>query len=106
MWSYQTVVVLQFVFVAVLLAVWPFFPESPYWHLQNRRPEKARKSLERIHGHGDPALLDAEMERLREVIRSSEELATTAGAHGPAYLQIFKRVNLVSSEILDLLVVE
>ncbi|KAL2106793.1 hypothetical protein VUR80DRAFT_6210 [Thermomyces stellatus] len=93
-WSYQTVVVVQFVFVAILLAAWPFFPESPYWHLKNRRPEKARKSLERIHGQGNPVLVEAEMQRIQEVIRSSEELATTAHAHGPVYFQIFKRSNL------------
>lgn len=96
-WSYQTLIVLQFAFVATLLAFWPWFPESPYWHLQNGRPEKARRSLERIHGRSDQALLGAEMDRITEVIRSSEELAAAAGASGPVYVQIFRGSNLVGT---------
>ena len=96
-WSYQALIIIQFAFVAALLIFFPWFPESPYWHLQNGRPEKARGSLERIHGRSDGQLIDAEMERIVEDIRSSEELAAKAGASGPVYLQLFKGKNLVSS---------
>lgn len=96
-WSYQALITLQFAFVAALLAFFPWFPESPYWHLQNGRPEKARRSLERIHGRRHMELIDAEMGRITEVIRSSEELAAAAGASGPVYVQLFKGKNLVST---------
>ncbi|CAI4213190.1 unnamed protein product [Parascedosporium putredinis] len=69
-WSYQTLVVLQFVFA------------------------KALSCLERVHGRKDRALLSAEMARLAEVIRASEELAVAARAHGPLFLQIFRGINL------------
>lgn len=95
-WSFQALLVAQFAFVGVILAVWPFFPESPYWHIQNGRLEEARRSFERIHGRGDQVLICAEMDRIREVIRSSEELAAEAGARGPVYVQIFQGPNLVS----------
>lgn len=42
-------------------------------------------------------LIDAEMGRITEVIRSSEELAAAAGASGPVYVQLFKGKNLVST---------
>lgn len=44
----------------------------------------------------DEKLIEAEMERIVEDIRSSEELAARAGASGPVYLQLFKGKNLVS----------
>ncbi|PKS06033.1 hypothetical protein jhhlp_007867 [Lomentospora prolificans] len=93
-WSYQTLIVLQFAFVLFILLGIPFFPESPYWHLQNSRDEEARKCLQRLHGNQDQELIEAEMVRIKEVIRSSEELAAAANAQGPPAIQIFKGTNL------------
>lgn len=94
-WSYQTLIVLQFTFVAAILLGYPFFPESPYWHLQHNREEQARKSLGRIHGKKEKALIDAEIVRIRDVITVSEEMARLASVDGPPVIQMFKGTNLV-----------
>jgi hypothetical protein len=96
-WSYQTLVVLQFVFVIGLVAGYPFFPESPYFLLKHKKNEAAaRKSLNRIHGSGDQALINAEITRIQEMIDASDHLNELADLDGPPIAQCFKGTNLVS----------
>ncbi|KAF3762109.1 general substrate transporter, partial [Cryphonectria parasitica EP155] len=94
-WSYQTLVVLQFAFVAALLLGYPFFPESPYLLLKKCQEERARKSLTRIHGSKDQALIDAELSRMKESIEVSAGLEAVAGMDGPPIIQVWKKSNLV-----------
>lgn len=57
----------------MLVLVWPFFPESPYWLIREDRHEAARKSLERMYGFDDPTFYEIEMKRLQEDVRLCEE---------------------------------
>lgn len=94
-WSYEIVILVQFVFVAVLLVGYPFFPESPYHLLKNNNEERARKMLCRIHGSGDQGLIDAEIVRMKEGIAISQNLEEQAQLNGPLIAQCFQGSNLV-----------
>lgn len=93
-WSYELLIVLQFMWVGIMLLGYPIFPESPYWLLKHGRPEKARKSLQWVHGRSDQSLIDAEMKRIQVAVNFSEELKRTTAAKGPEFLQLFQGSNL------------
>ena len=94
-WSYELLVVLEYIFPFILFIVWPFFPESPYWLIKNGRDEQARKSLIRIHGSKDPEFIDIEIARLKNNVKLSDELAASQQNNGVPYLQLFQLHNLV-----------
>lgn len=94
MWSYQLLICLQFAFVLVLVVGYPLFPESPYWCLKTGKDEKARKNLARAHGAFNVSLIEAEMTRIREEVRVSEEMKALAAQTGPPLLQCFKGTNI------------
>ncbi|KAL1891833.1 hypothetical protein Sste5346_007377 [Sporothrix stenoceras] len=93
-WSYEIVILVQFVFVAVLIVGYPFFPESPYHLLKNNNEERARTMLRRIHGSGDEGLIDAEIIRMKEGIAISQNLEEQAQLNGPLIAQCFQGSNL------------
>ncbi|KAF2185845.1 general substrate transporter [Zopfia rhizophila CBS 207.26] len=93
-WSYETIIVLQFFFIVLLLLLYPFYPESPYYLLKKGRPEEARQALNRIHGTGDRALIDAEMKRIEDAIATSEKIQQAAATKGPLLLQCWQGTNL------------
>ncbi|PMD13435.1 general substrate transporter [Hyaloscypha hepaticicola] len=93
-WSYEILIILQFAFVAALLVVYPFYPESPYYLIKKGRPEQARKALDKIHGRDDLALLEAEMARLTEVVQFSEAIQEAAATKGSLLRQCFQGSNL------------
>lgn len=57
----------------MLVLVWPFFPESPYWLIREDKHAAARKSLERMYGFEDPIFYEIEMKRLQEDVHFCEE---------------------------------
>ena len=80
---------------AVLIGIYPWFPESPYYLIQKGRVEEARKSLNRIHGSSDQGLIEAELLRIQSNITFSNELhAAATSAKGPILLQCFQKPNL------------
>jgi MFS family permease len=93
-WSYMSLIVLQFAFVLVLAVGWPFYPESPYWLLKTGKSDKARKALGRMHGSSRTTLIEAEMVRIAEEVRVSEEMKALARQGGPPILQCFQGTNL------------
>lgn len=93
-WSYQTIIVFQFFFVVLLMVVYPFYPESPYYLLKKGKPEQARQALNRIHGPGDQVLIDAEMSRINIAIASSEEIQQVISKESPLFFQCWQGTNL------------
>ncbi|KIW42677.1 uncharacterized protein PV06_06203 [Exophiala oligosperma] len=93
-WSYEIMIILQFAFCIVLLAGYPFFPDSPFYFLNKSEPEKARRSLNKIHGSSDQRLIEAEMVRLQEMVNTTRHMQELAGELGPPILQSFKGKNL------------
>lgn len=94
-WGYMSLIVMQYFFPLLLLCVYPFFPESPYYLIKKGKPEEARKSLNRIHGSGEQEYINLQMVRIEKNVRFSEELAQMTAVDGPAFFQLFRGINLV-----------
>lgn len=77
------------------MVVYPFYPESPYYLIKKGRPEKAKNALERIHGRGDPVLIEAELARITSVVQFSQEIQEAAATKGSLLAQCFQGPNLV-----------
>lgn len=84
-----------YIFPALLILAWPFYPESPYYLLRKGRTEDARKSLRRIHGSGDSEFIEIELERIETNVRMSDEFLKETAVHGPVFYQVFRGVNRV-----------
>lgn len=102
-WSYQTIIVIQFLYIVVLLALYPFFPESPYYLLQKGDTKRARESLVRIHGSDHQVLIDAEVTRIQNNVITSEKVKRAAQNNGPLLLQCFQGSNQKRTTIAILL---
>jgi len=99
-WSWLSLIVMLYFFPAVLMIMYPFYPESPYWLLKKGRTEDARRSLIKIHGSGDPGFIEIELRRIDGNFRASEELARESRLQGPGIVRAFQGTNLVI-EIFD-----
>lgn len=88
--------------------VWPFFPESPYWLVREKRYDDARRSLKRMYGLADDgshdAFYDIEIKRLQEDVELCTEIMGEAPLRRKtvlgfipvptAELECFERKNL------------
>lgn len=58
--------------------VWPFFPESPYWLVREKRYDDAKRSLQRMYGLADDSsnrdFYDIEIKRLQEDVDLCNEM--------------------------------
>lgn len=94
-WSYKTLIVVQYLLPAILLAGVYWFPESAYYLIKNGKFEEARKALNRTHGSADQDFINVEMKRITENVRFSEELKKEAAFGGPVIYQCFRGKNAV-----------
>ncbi|CAK7229752.1 hypothetical protein SCUCBS95973_007334 [Sporothrix curviconia] len=93
-WSYESLIVLQFIYVLFLIIGYPFFPESPYFILSKKHDQAAaEKQLGRIYGHEDQALLAAEVVRIQKLVDDDEAAKRLVLAQGPPILQAFRGTN-------------
>lgn len=95
-WGYMSLIVIQYMFPAIFLIVYPFFPESPYFFIKKGKPDAARKSLNRIYGSGQKEYVDIQMARIQKAVQLNEELIQMTAAEGFAPFQPFYRKNLVN----------
>lgn len=58
----------------ILIAGWPFCPESPYWLVRQGRSDDAKAALRRIHNFRDATFYDIEITRMQEEIRLTREI--------------------------------
>ena len=71
----------------LLTALWPFFPESPYWLIRQGKSAKAKAALRRVYGFKDEAYYDIEVKRMEDEVRFTSELQTTiTGGHRNTFL--------------------
>ncbi|KAJ8098153.1 hexose transporter [Lipomyces tetrasporus] len=88
-WQWWLPVVSMYIFPLLLVALYPWFPESPYWLIRQNRYEQAKKSLRRMYGMGDEQFYDIEMKRWRG------QRTTLCGLPLPlAEMECFRRKNL------------
>ncbi|KAF2172696.1 hypothetical protein M409DRAFT_49238 [Zasmidium cellare ATCC 36951] len=92
-WSYKVPLMIQFLFPAILCLFWHWFPESPYFLLQQKRTADARRSLVRLHGHHDLALIDAELNRLRKTADECEKIRSKTLLRGSLLRQCFQNTD-------------
>ena len=93
---------MEYFFAVLIFVVYPFLPESPYYLLRKGNSDQARKSLNKIHGSQDQIFISIELERIDKNVKFSDELARTAAANGPPYIQLFRGTNLVIIPALQL----
>ncbi|KAJ6442354.1 MFS transporter [Purpureocillium lavendulum] len=77
-WQWWIPIICMYIYPLMLVVVWPFFPESPYWLVREERCEDARKSLQRMYGFDSPDFYDIELRRLQEDVRLCEEMTGTS----------------------------
>lgn len=65
----------MFFFPVILLAVYSWFPGSPYYLLQKGKPEQAKAALLRLYGNGNHVMVDIECSRLESDILASKHIA-------------------------------
>ncbi|KFX99389.1 hypothetical protein O988_03889 [Pseudogymnoascus sp. VKM F-3808] len=102
-WQWWLPVVAMYIFPFILTAVWPFFPESPYWLVRQNRTTDAKNALRRVYGFkgDDSAFYDIEVLRMEEEIRITTELqgdiavkhSTILGVDISAEAECFRGVN-------------
>ncbi|KAF2101753.1 general substrate transporter [Rhizodiscina lignyota] len=91
-WAYSAPFAAQWVWPLVILAGWPFAPESPYWLVRKGKMEEAGNSLRRLSAKG--ADVKGTMAMIIETDRLEQELEA-----GSTYWDCFKRENLRRTEI-------
>ncbi|KAK9313892.1 hypothetical protein V1524DRAFT_448432 [Lipomyces starkeyi] len=93
-WSFQSTILLQFLFPALGYAGYLFFAESPYRLLSRDMDDDARKALRKHYGSNYQEFRDIEFDRLSENVRFSTNLHRMANEGGPAVLKCFRGTNL------------
>ncbi|KAL2205706.1 MFS general substrate transporter, partial [Sarocladium strictum] len=74
LWQWWLPVVAMYIFPLILMVVWPFFPESPYWLVRRGRVEEAKRALRRIYGFTETEFYEIETARIEHEIRMTNEL--------------------------------
>lgn len=72
-WSWRSMISVAAIPATVLLACMPFFPKSPRWLMEVRRPDEARHSLERVRTKGDD--IDGELKDIRRAAEQEHDKA-------------------------------
>ncbi|PMD60991.1 general substrate transporter [Hyaloscypha bicolor E] len=86
----------------ILIVIYPWYPESPYFLIKKGRMEQARKSLNKIHGSEDQTLIEAELARITDVVQFSDAIQEAAAAKGSLLAQCFQGPNLKRTLIATL----
>lgn len=91
-WAYSAPFAVQWVWPAIILAAWPFAPESPWWLVRKGRIEEAERSLQRLSSKG------ADVKGSLAIIIETDKLEQELEA-GSTYLDCFKPANIRRTEI-------
>lgn len=94
----------MYIFPLLLLVVWPFFPESPYFLVREGKITQAKSSLRRMYGMDNEEFYDIEVRRLQEDVKLCEEITGSGPQQTKTFfgfipnpaaeLQCFERKNL------------
>lgn len=93
-WAYRIPFAIQWAWPAVILAILPFAPESPWWLIRKDRVEDARKSLEKLTSFDQPEHLENHLNMIIETDRIERELDSKV-----SWKDCFRGINLRRTEI-------
>jgi SP family general alpha glucoside:H+ symporter-like MFS transporter len=86
-WAYDIPFAIQFIFPAIILALLPFCPESPWWLARRGQLEKAERSLKRLtHKSIDTSVLLAHIQLTTSLENMETETST--------FLDCFRNTDL------------
>ncbi|KAH7117296.1 general substrate transporter [Dactylonectria macrodidyma] len=85
-WQWWLPVIAMYFFPLTLMAIWPFFPESPYWLVRQGRSADAKRALRRIYGFKEADFYDIEVSRLEQEIRLTNSIHGNVEARQPRRL--------------------
>lgn len=91
-WAYSAPFAIQWVWPLIILVLWPFAPESPYWLVRKGKTEAAEKCLKRLLSKNTD--VRGTLGLIIETDRLEQELEA-----GSRYLDCFKPVNIRRTEI-------
>ncbi|KIV88862.1 hypothetical protein, variant 1 [Exophiala mesophila] len=91
-WAYSLPFAVQWVWPAIILAILPWAPESPWWLQRKGRFEDAEKSLRRL------ASSKVDIKPTLAMIIETDRLEQTMEA-GSTYADCFKKINIRRTEI-------
>ena len=64
---------IQFLLIGILIVIYVFLPESPWWQVQKGKIEPARASLRRIHGQHSVFNVDEELEIMYNTVEEERK---------------------------------
>jgi MFS transporter, SP family, general alpha glucoside:H+ symporter len=91
-WAYSAPFAAQWIWPVVILAGWPFAPESPWWLVRKGKIEEAEHALQRLSSKG------VDVKGTLAVIIETDRLEHELEA-GSTYLDCFKKINIRRTEI-------
>lgn len=91
-WAYSAPFAAQWVWPLIILVIWPFAPESPWWLVRQGRMEQAENSLRRL------ASDEVDVKPTLAMIVETDRLERTMEA-GSSYWDCFRSVNLRRTEV-------
>lgn len=94
-WSYRAPFALQLAFVAILLAGWPFAPESPFWLVRKGRIEDARQVLQKLYGKN----VDVQSKLTALQVTVAEEEGLKEQGKEVGFLDAFRGTNRIRTLI-------
>lgn len=91
-WAYSAPFAAQWVWPLIILILWPFAPESPWWLVRKERLEDAERSLRQL------ASETVDVKPTLAMIIETDKLEHSLEA-GSTYMDCFKPINLRRTEI-------
>lgn len=96
-WSYRIPFALQWAFIFIVLILATLAPDSPWWLVQQNRPDAARRVLLRLTRRGADFNPDHAVAMMCHTDEVEKSLAS--GKSGSSYLECFRGTNLRRTEI-------
>ena len=91
-WAYSAPFAAQWVWPLIILVLWPFAPESPWWLVRKERLEDAERALRQL------ASKTVDVKPTLAMIIETDKLEHSLEA-GSTYMDCFKPINLRRTEI-------
>jgi hypothetical protein len=90
----------MFIYRTIVLTLFALFPQSPYYLLNKKQdPDAARQALYRLHGQNKHDVVEAQIARMQQSIKTAEALMHTD--RQGRFIDVFKGQNLRRTLLLS-----